>query len=197
MDPTKIGRFFFREQKLPEELKYIVEAKRVSNHFRILMEMEAEFITDMLKEPGAHAYAPESIVQRNLCGYSAAAITEELRNRLVQGRIVYGHKKKEGVATYHYWTEAITDGNKRTEIDADYTSQLTLQSKDKILIYPCEDLPKYNLEEFRGDAGSEFILPTDGTSAFLKDNDGMLPIREEIKNPRILALYEELVRNFS
>jgi hypothetical protein len=179
--------------QLPKELQYLIEAERVSNCFRILLETEKAMMMDYSSDN--RFSAPELIRKPNLCGYAAAAITEGLRKRSLNSRMVYGHGKKEGKTVYHYWTEVVMADGKKNEVDGTY-EQFNPDAKGKILVYPQSDLSTYNLKEFTAGEQSTFEGDTP-TAIYLNDNNGMLPIRDGIRNPKVLALYEDLVKNFS
>lgn len=177
-------------ESLPELLKISPEKQRA--FYSSLKVMEDDIVAELRRQHSGFV-APEMVPKPNLCGFTATAITEAFRRRGGNARVVYGHHRNNGSIIYHYWTEVVDDSDGRKYVvDATY-GQFDPSHQEDVIVYPIADLPQYGLKEYKEGEGSVLKLD-EGTIAVLRENNGMLPIRQDLQGKRAEA-YENLVRS--
>lgn len=162
---------------LPPKVETLIGQEEV--FFEKLGLLKEAIINKYMQEASIYT-APEDIPNPNMCGFTSNAITEALRARGINSRVVYGHQSSGSAISYHYWSEAMLEGIPHT-IDATY-GQFDPSFDNSLLAYPASENPNYGIKEFvEGD------IPVYGdfdesTRNVLENNNGLLPLGDYLQD---------------
>ncbi len=189
-------------QEPPEAFNFLKDKEKQSAFFKALEEIQNLLLARFYKSKSREDLffmSADLIPRYNLCGYSAAAITEAFRRRGIDANVVCGYKFGQNDPSFHYWTEA-TIGGKTFEVDGTY-DQFDSKVKGKILVYDKTELADYELKKFTPkdtmNINPNEIEHATGSLKILNENNGMWPMRTYITDEEMREKYEKLIEILS